>query len=419
MEIIKHLALFIVALLILISLHEWGHYIVAKRCGVGVLRFSVGFGKPLWSKTDQHGTQWCIAPILLGGYVQLLDQREAPVAPERIHESFDQQSKIKRSAIILAGPIMNFILGIALIWASLLLGTSQTKTIIANVIPDTTASIAGLKTNDEIISLDHTDTPTWPKFMLALLQHAGDDVTLPITVLRQNQRITTELDLSTWHLGTLKPHPLRNLGLEPIRPIIDSTIANVQPGSPAEIAGLQPRDKILSLNQEPIDDWYELAEMIHDRPNQTLTLKILRDQKTMIIHVNSIERFATNFKRYGQIGIQPPKTKLADHFTYSPNHNALTAIVPAIRDTLAFAQFHCVVLGKIILGKISVQSLGGPIALYHFADIAIAQGIAKFCSFLAIISIMLACINLFPIPGLDGGHLAFIGYEAIRESHCL
>ncbi len=414
MEIIKHLGIFIFALLLLISLHEWGHYIVARRLGIGVRRFSIGFGKPLFTKIDQNGTQWCIAPLLLGGYVQLLDQREAPVPPERIHEAFDQQSIPKRTAVILAGPLMNFLLGLVLFWLSISLGIEQTKSVIQHVIPHSTAATAGLHNHDRILSLNQTPTPSWPKFMLELLQHSGESKNIPITVSRNGQIFSTKLDLSTWHLGTLKPHPLRNLGLEPVRPIIQPIVNSIRPNSPAEKAGLKPQDTILTLDREPIDDWYELTEMIHDRANQTIAMTILRDQKIIAIHAKTSSRYASNFRQYGYLGIEPKIIDLPKHLKYVPNTNVLTAWKPALIDTIAFSQFHFIILGKLMTGKISVQSLGGPIAIYHFANIAMQQGIAHFCSFLAILSIMLACINLFPIPGLDGGHLVFLGYEAIR-----
>jgi regulator of sigma E protease len=414
MEIITNLLLFLSALTLLITLHEWGHYIAAKKCGVGVKQFSIGFGKPLFSRTDKHGTQWTIAPFLLGGYVRLLDQREGPVPAHLRPQSFDQQSLGKRFLVVFAGPMMNFFLGLIFIWLSMILHLEQTKTIVQTIIPKSTAAAAHIQSNDHIISLNNIATPTWSKFMLELLQHAGDRDVLPLSLSRNQRTITTTLDLKTWQLGTLKPNPLKNLGIEPIRADIPAIVATVKDNSPALKAGLMAGDVIITLDEEPIEDWHELSSLINDRINQPIHMDVMRQGNIIQLKATTGSRYASNFRKYGYLGITPPQISLAKQFKYSPNYNVLTAWGPALADTLSYSQFHFIMLGKLITGKISVQSLGGPIAIYQFSNAAMAQGIAQFSFFLAIISIMFACINLFPLPGLDGGHLAFLLYEAIR-----
>ncbi len=406
----------IVTILLIIGIHELGHFLAARWLGVKVLRFSIGFGKTLLRKTDKTGTEYVFAAIPLGGYVKMLDENEETVATDQRHLAFNTQPFYKKFIIVAAGPFANFVLAIFLYWLIFVIGFTSVIPVIGKVLPDSIASRAGLKSQQAIVSIDNTRVNTWMGVAMRLMAHSGDQEQLPIETKPLGKTLTEKylLDLTDWHMNDLKPDPLESLGIEPYEPDVPAVIGKIMPDTPAAKAQLKVHDKIIALNNIPIKNWIDLVTLIEKKPSEKLTLTIKRNGKKQIITLTTDYQRDMLFKKHGFIGISPDFEWPAD-MVQQIKYGPLSAISHAWQSMYDLIYLNLIVVGKLLVGKASLRSLGGPISIFQSAGLAVNQGLIPFMSFLAFLSISIGIINVFPIPGLDGGHLLFQSIEAIMR----
>ena len=389
-----------------IGTHEAAHFIAARLLGVKVLCFSIGFGKTLLRFHDKKGTEYVLALIPLGGYVKMLDENEGNVPKNELAFTFNRQPFYKKFLIVLAGPLTNIFCAFALYWLIFMLGFVTVKPVIGDVKPRSIAAESGLKSNQEIVSVDNKTTSTWTNIMFRLLSHAGnqDHVKIDVTSLTDKKIESHILDLSNWHLDALTPDPLSSLGITPYTPDIPLIIGLIAKDSPAATSQLQLGDKIMALNKKPVKNWDELIIAITKHPDATLTFSVERQGRVIDVPVKLGYQRDRWLQKSGYLGIGPtfhwPK-ELMQNVKYGP----ITAIPRAWQEITDFTYFNLMLIGKIVTGKVSTQSLGGPITVFQSAGEALHYGFLAFISFLAFLSITLGIINLLPIPGLDGGHL--------------
>lgn len=407
---------FIVAISILIAVHEFGHFWVARKLGVKVLRYSIGFGKPIWSKTSKvDNTEYVIASIPLGGYVKMLDEREAEVPQAERHRAFNTQSVAKRFAIVFAGPAFNFIFAVIAYWLMFVIGVTGVKPVIGNITNDTPAAYAEFKSGEEIITIDGKSTPIWDVAMQALLpgmiQHRALDVEVITT---QGLKANRTIDFSNVK-QEVEPEVFFNIiGFQPWRPEIKAIVGQVLEKSPAEKAGLQKGDKIHAINNKTIKDWFELVEYVSQRPQQQLTLEIVRNGQPLKIDLLTATANVKG-KEIGRIGIGPAETGVyPDDMKVHYQYGVLGAVSQSIQNTWDNSVLMLNMLWKIVTGEVSLKNLSGPINIAVYAGQSASAGIARFLDFLAVVSISLGILNLLPIPILDGGHLMYYVVEMIK-----
>lgn len=398
----------VITILIIVGFHEFGHFIVARMAGVKVLRFSIGFGKSLFSWHDKSGTEYVLAAIPLGGYVKMLDENEAAVAENEIHRAYNRQALYKKFLIVVAGPLANLILAFFLYWLLFVVGFTSMAPIIGKVTPHSIAANAGIKSQQEIVSIDQKPIISWMSASIRILFHSGDNDTLTIVTKNPTNQTTQThlLNLTDWHLDNLKPDPIGSLGLVPYEPEIPAVIGELRANSPASQANLKIGDKIIAINNQPIHDWIDLSEAIEKHAGQKLLFTIQRNKHTEKLSVTIGSEKDLFAKAHGFLGISPqfewPKNLLREN-----KYSVLDALPHAWRNTYDFTYLNFMVIGKLFEGKVSLQSLGGPISIFQGAGSALHEGITPFIGFLAFISISIGIINIFPIPGLDGGHVLF------------
>ncbi|MEO8400183.1 MAG: RIP metalloprotease RseP [Gammaproteobacteria bacterium] len=403
-------------LFLIVGIHEFGHFFAARMLGIKVLRFSIGFGKSLWSRSDKKGTEYVLAAIPLGGYVKMLDESEGDVAIEELHLAFNQQPFYKKFIVVIAGPLSNLIFAFTLYWILFVVGFVSIAPVIGKVVPESIAASAGLKPQEEIISVDNKSTASWMSVAIRVLAHTGDTDQLKLQTARatnkQNTRSYT-LDLTHWHMDDLKPDPLTSLGLIPFQPEIPLVIATILPESPAVKSNLKVGDKITALDNKPIKTWTDLLTEIDKRPAEKLSLTINRKGQIQTIYLTTDFKRDMFFQKHGFIGISP-QFSWPENFIRKNKYGPVEALSHAWQNTYDFTYLNFMVIGKLLTGKVSLQSLGGPISIFENAGSALNLGIVPFMSFLAFLSISIGVINVFPLPGLDGGHILFQVIEAIK-----
>ncbi|OGT35963.1 MAG: RIP metalloprotease RseP [Gammaproteobacteria bacterium RIFCSPHIGHO2_12_FULL_37_14] len=392
-------------LIIVIGIHEFAHFITARWFGVKVLRFSIGFGKTIFRWRDKKNTEYVVALIPLGGYVKMLDESEGYVSKHDLALAYNRQPFYKKFLIVLAGPIANLVCAIFFYWLIFMIGFATLKPIIGKIDPGSIAAVAGLKENSEIIAIDQHETLSWQSIFFRIIAHAGNQDTLTIKTKKPNHSIQTyHLNLSNWSMDNLSPDPLGSLGLHPYTPTIRPIIRTVKENSPAALANLQVNDKLIAVNQKKIKDWYEFVKEIEARPNQTLTFTIERNAKKLEIPVTIGYQFNTFFQKEGFLGIAP-QVQWSENIFITVQYGPGEAILHAWKEVVNFTYFNFILIGKLVSGKISLHSLGGPITIFESAGEALNSGMLAFLSFLAFISVSIGILNLLPIPGLDGSHL--------------
>ncbi len=406
----------IVTILLVVGVHEFGHFIVARMCGIKVLRFSIGFGKTLKSWHDKSGTEYVLAAIPLGGYIKMLDENESDVPEEDLAKAYNRQPLYKRIPVIIAGPLANLIFATLIYWFLFIVGFNTYRPIIGEITPNSIAAQAGLQSQTEIVQIDHEITPSWYTAVLKLLMRTGDknQLVLETQPLKSEKTTTHSLNLASWEMDKLKPDPLVSLGIKPYEPNVLPIITEIKPDSPAALAGLKPGDRVTNMDNKLINDWIDLATLISQSPGKTLQITVLRDKKSITLPITIGTKYTLFRKAYGFIGVIPhieARPDLIRHNQFGP----IAAIPHALDETWNFIYLNFIVIGKMLTGKISVQSLGGPITIFESAGNALNQGMTPFCGFLAFLSISIGIINILPIPGLDGGHLLFQLIEFIRR----
>ena len=415
MDLIQTILSFLVALLILVSIHEFGHFYVARRCGVKVHRFSIGFGKVLWSWRDKQGTEYAFAALPLGGYVKMLDEREGDVAPEERHMAFNNKSVWQRIAIVAAGPIANFLLAILLFWGLLLQGQRDLIPVIDTVAPDSVAAQAGLEQGQEIVEVDGIATPTWQALNKALLNRLGESgrISFKVAYPDSHFQYESEAHLDAWLRDAADPDPIAGLGITLFLPKIPPIVGEVVAASPAEKAGLKADDKILQVDNLPIDDWQSWVEYVRKHPEAALQVQLERDAQVMEVTLIP-ELLEENGQRIGRVGVGVKPYTMPEDMIRSYSYSVAGAFVAGVNKTWETSGFVLLSVKKLILGEISTKNLSGPITIAKVAGSSAESGLRSFIGFVALLSVFLAVFNLLPIPVLDGGHLFYYFIEVIK-----
>ena len=419
MTILSYVLAFIVAIGILVAVHEYGHFWMARRMGIRVLRFSIGFGRSLWSKRGADGTEYAIAAIPLGGYVKLLDEREGPVDPALAEQAYNRKPVWARILVLLAGPVANFLFAVAAYWVLFVAGVPALKPVVGDVDPGSVAASAGLRPGDEIVAVGGHEVTTREGVVLTLLEELmqtqagielrvrGDDgsprnVELGIT---GDRRTLTEP-------GAL----LSGIGFDFWYPAVPAVVGKTLPGSPAEKAGLVAGDRIVAVDGAPVDDFTALVAKVQPRPGSRLELTVERGGATRSVPVD-VETQREGERLVGRIGLQPaPPDALPEGMRTLERHGLLAALPHAVQKTWDMSALTVRMLWNVATGDVSVKNLSGPINIAEYAGFSARQGVLSFLSFLAIVSISLFVLNLLPIPILDGGQIVFQLAELAKGS---
>jgi regulator of sigma E protease len=416
MNLLWYLGAFALALGVLIVVHEYGHYLVARLSGVKVLRFSVGFGKPLWvRRAGPDQTEWALAAFPLGGYVKMLDEREAPVADAELHRAFNRQPVTRRFAIVAAGPVANFLLAIVLYWALFIHGVEEMRPMLGAPPAGSAGATAGIAEGELVRSVQGEAVATWQDLRWRVLQLALERQPLRLETINERGEINDRrVDLSAVDTRNLEDDLLQQVGLRPYRPNLPAVVGKVSAGSVAEKAGLQPGDRIVSAAGQPIAGWAQLVSAIRDAPGKPLELEWERGGQRVrqtVVPAQALE----DGKAVGRIGIGVQDGGSArERIMTTVRYDPLTALGKATVQTWDTAVFSLAILGRMITGDVSWKNLSGPVTIADYAGQSARLGPTHYLRFLALISISLGVLNLLPIPVLDGGHLMYYIVEIIK-----
>jgi regulator of sigma E protease len=416
MNLLNTLIAFIVALGLLIVVHEYGHYLIARLCNVKVLRFSVGFGRPLLIKRiGKDQTEWVLAAIPFGGYVKMLDEREGPVEAHEAARAFNRQSVWRRFAIVIAGPVANFLFAIAVYAGLFMYGLPEARPVLGAPVQNSTAAQAGLRAGDTVRAVDGEAITTWQELRWRVLQSAlqRQPLRLELQDERGNVRDAT-LDLSAFPADDVESDALQRVGLRLFRPTLEPVIGTVVRGSPAERAGLQPGDRVTAVDGKPVDNWDALVALVQARADMPMRLSVERDGARHNMEVTPAAA-SDGQKRIGRMGATPQiPASHAERMTIRVQHGLGESLAKGVAKTGDIAIFSLKMLGKMLMGEISWRHLSGPVTIADFAGQSAQMGWISYVTFLALISISLGVLNLLPIPLLDGGHLMYYAIEIVK-----
>jgi regulator of sigma E protease len=411
MSLLITLIAFVVALGLLIVVHEFGHYLVARWCGVKVLRFSVGFGQPLLVRrlgADQ--TEWAVAAFPLGGYVKMLDEREGEVAPAERHRAFNRQSVWRRFAIVLAGPVANFLLAIAVYWLLFMHGVPGLKPVLGTPPAQSAAAQAQVVAGETVLAVEDQPVKTWQDVRWILLERAVDRQAVTLQVQNEKGEIAfRRVDLSGLTAEDLDSDFLGKIGLLRFSPAV---ISEVRRGSPGERAGLQPGDKIVEADRKPIESWEQLVEIVAPKAGVPVDLVVERDGTPLRMRITP-EAATDGGKTVGRIGVGRDPAVLERQMV-QVSYGPVAALGEAVARTWEVSVLSLRMLGKMIMGEVSLKNLSGPITIADYAGQSAQMGWLPYVSFIALISISLGVLNLLPVPLLDGGHLMYYLVEMVK-----
>ncbi|WP_430459727.1 RIP metalloprotease RseP [Thalassolituus sp. LLYu03] len=406
---------FIIAISVLVVIHEYGHFWVARRCGVKVLRFSVGFGKPLWSFTDKQGTEFSVAPIPLGGYVKMLDEREAPVPDHLLDQAFNRKSPAARIAIASAGPLANFVFAFLAYWLLSVSGTTGLAPVVGQVDEGSLAGDAGIRRGDEIISINGDAVNTWQEVSWALVGFIGEDAAVDIGLMSASggQRQVT-VQVSDWLAHEDIPDPLAGLGVEPRQPELPADVGDVLDGGAAARAGLLAGDRVLQVNGQAIADWYQWVSVVRAAPGEPLSLTVLRKGQELTLSLTPERKTLEDGTVTGFVGASVVVPEYPADWLRTTHAGLFQGIGIGAQKTWDYIAFTLESLWKMLLGDVSVKNLSGPITIAKVAGASASGGLESFIGFLALLSVSLGVLNLLPVPMLDGGHILFCLAEIAR-----
>ena len=402
---------FIVALGILVFIHEFGHFWVARKNGIKVLRFAVGFGKPIYSWYDKQGTEYTIGLIPLGGYVRMLDTRVDEVEEKDLDVTFNNKKVTQRIAVVAAGPLANFVFAIFALLLMYLIGVPAVKPIVGQVEANSIAAEAGLLPVDEIVQVEDNKVVDWETTAFALLQQVGEDQ-ITVTVRRDNLERQVKLITPDWTVD--EGRVLAGLGITPYRPAATLTLQQIVEGSAAQKAGLQVNDTLVKMGETELTSWQDAVEIISNAPAQEIAVEILRDGQKITLNVRPDSRQTEDGFSQGYLGVAPVVENWPKGYVFEQQYAILPALQKSLERTWAITSLSFQMIGKLLTGDIGLNNLSGPISIAQGAGISAQSGIVYFLSFLALISVNLGVVNLLPLPVLDGGHLMYFFIELIR-----
>lgn len=411
-EFLGSVGWFVVTLGLLITFHEFGHFWVARRLGVRVLRFSIGFGRPLWRRLGRDGTEYVVAAIPLGGYVRMLDDRDGDVPAALAAQSFNRQPVWARVAIVAAGPIANIVFAVVAFWLMFLVGKPDFRPIIDE--PQGIAASAGLRGGDELVRIGDRPVGTWTEATIALVRAALAREDLDVEVREPDGDLrSARLPVSRIPRALDEREALAAIGLKPKPPVVQAVVGRALPGRPAAIAGLREGDRIEAVNGRPVPDFGALIDRVQSEASRNPRLELLvrrGDERLTVV----VEAAATTTPDGGTrylIGISPPDPRDALR-----RHGPLDAVPAAVGETWRMTATTLEFLGRMLVGHASIENLAGPVGIAQTANSSAALGLAWFLSFLALMSLSIGILNLLPIPILDGGHLLYYLIEIVKGS---
>ncbi|MCK9394751.1 MAG: RIP metalloprotease RseP [Methylobacter sp.] len=418
MDLLHTLFYFLIAISVLVSFHEFGHFWVARKAGVKVLRFSIGFGKVLWVyQKNPDATEYAVSAIPLGGYVKMVDEREGEVKEADLPYAFNRQSLFARTAIVAAGPIFNLVLAVALFWSVLVIGETGIKPILGAVEQGSLAAAAGFVEGDEIVSVNGKTTPTWTEAMSVLVSSALDgEQSIKVAVKSFDDQQAVRM-LKLTDKDSENPDVLyRRLGFKPWSPKLQPIIGKVLPDSAALAAGLQQGDLIVSADDTVMTDWMQWVAYVRNHPDVGVKLVIEREgvRLPVIITPKSVKVGDQTEGKVGASVYIPEELMKSVSVEYSLS--PLAAIPVALETTYYYSVSSLKMMAKMLIGKASVDNLSGPISIAQYAGQSATMGLTPFIKYMALVSVSLGILNLLPIPVLDGGHLLFFAIEGIKGS---
>lgn len=406
---------FLLALAILVAFHEFGHFYVARKLGVKVLRFSIGIGKSIWRyRKFPDDTEFSIGILPLGGYVKMVDEREGEVADADLPYAFNRQRLSVRAAIVFAGPFANFVLAVLLFWLVFMIGETGIRPVLGPVPAGTLAAEAGFQEGEEIIAVNGTETPTWGQAIGELVEQAMDQENLNVEV-RSEGGASKVLTMVIPHEVAEKPGSLHErLGFQPWLPSMPPVVDRIEPEGAAEAAGLATGDRLVSVDGEPIKNWQKWVDHVRANPGKEMDLKVDRQGADVMLKIRPLAVDSPQGK-VGRIGasVQVPQDML-DSLKVEYRLGPLPAFTAAVAKTWEYSAMTLKMIGRMIVGRASVDNLSGPISIAQYAGQSASLGLVQFLKFLSLVSVSLAVLNLLPIPVLDGGHLMFYLFEAVR-----